>query len=112
MQYDFAICEFFFEFFHLNASVSNNEKENNSNDIKYLADLCYRLESNLIYFFWLISIFTPLFKFFLCLFLTPFIISSYFYVFSLILTFKKHWLILKVRKKIELNKNSFTGFEF
>jgi hypothetical protein len=96
MEYNLAICDFLFEIFRLNSSISNERKENSSKNVEYLVDLCYRIESNLIYFYWLISIFIPLFKFFLCLFLTPFIIGSYFYFFSLILTFKKHWLILKV----------------
>ena len=102
MEYNLAICDFIVKFLGLNNSCLNvsNDKtknfENSTVEVMYLVDLCYKIESNLVYFSWLLTLFTPLLKFFLCLFLTPFLISSYFYIFSLILTFKKHWHILKV----------------
>ena len=102
MEYNLEICNFLINFLNLQSFNSSDKRLNNSdlhgiNCIEYYIELCYKIESNIVYFYWLLSLFAPLLKFFLMLFLTPFLIFLYFYVYSLILFFKKHWLSLKVR---------------
>ena len=105
------LCKFLFEFFDVNYefyNISNAEKyrkfyfKNGSNTTQeanvmfYYVDLCHKIESNLGYLYWLFSLFSPLLKLILVLFLLPFIIVLFIYASSLFLYLKRHWLSLKV----------------
>jgi hypothetical protein len=109
MEYDLEFCDFLFQFLNLNnsclsntkmfanISMNNNNKNNNTSmNIMFFVDLCYKIESHLIYLYWLLNFFSPLLKFIFILFLLPSILVIFIYATSFFLLFKKHWSRLKV----------------
>ena len=110
MKHNLEFCKYIFEFFNLTkcSNIFNDQdgyyyskdtissNSTTASTFMYYVDLCYRIESNFIYIYWLINLFSPLLKFILVLFLLPFIIVIFIYSTSLFLYLKKHWLSLKV----------------
>lgn len=96
-----------FEFLssHSKKLLANEDLLNNNNcsifqhltlDVASYVSFCYRVESNLVYFEWLFSIFQPLLYTLISLFLLPAIIVIFLYASSFFLFVSKHWNKLKV----------------
>lgn len=105
MEYNFTICDYLIKIFEtvFNVNVTTTSTNNNlssSNDSpngkNYYVNLCYNIESNFIYFYWLFDLFKPLLTVILVLFLLPALIILFIYACSFFLFCKKHWNRLKV----------------
>lgn len=59
-------------------------------------NICYQIESNLLYFDWLMNLFKPLTYALFSLFLLPSVVVIFLYASSLFLFLYKHWKKLKV----------------
>jgi hypothetical protein len=111
MGINLELCRFLFQVLNAKSEcISNdynysyyknglNSSNSSSKEISsmYYIDLCYKIESNLNYLYWLFNLFSPLLKLILVLFLLPFIIVLFIYANALFLFLNKHWLSLKVR---------------
>lgn len=86
----FFNCDWLFEYFksYLNEYL-------NSKSINLLYDLCTKLETNLIYVYWLLQLFQPLLVLLLVLFLLPSIIFLLLFASSIYIFYKRHWSNIK-----------------
>ena len=75
-----------------NCSIINDLTQDFTSNLKF----CYKIESNLYYFGWLLSLFTPLLYCLLSLFVLPALIVIFLYASSLFMFITKHWTKLKV----------------
>lgn len=75
-----------------NCSIINDLTLDFRSNLKF----CYKIESKLFYFEWLLNLFTPLLYCLLTLFVLPALIVILLYASSLFLFITKHWTKLKV----------------
>ena len=62
-------------YYYYNKNGLNSSNSTQEMNTMYYIDLCYKIESNLFYLYWLITLFSPLLKLILVLFLIKFLIS-------------------------------------
>lgn len=67
-----------------------------ADDLRSNLRLCFKIESNLFYIEWILSLFEPLFFTLLTLFLLPSLVVFFLYASSFFLYISKHWNKLKV----------------
>lgn len=75
---------------------NNSVIDDLAEDLRSNLKLCYKIESNLFYFEWILSLFEPLLYCLLTLFLLPSLVIFLLYASSFFLYITKHWSKLKV----------------